>query len=234
MRAPAAAANFQPGQFFRLQNLETQAPVAGGSPLLIEPLALTGAWVDAERGSPLAHRPRDRRVLAPLRGPEARRTGRRHGPDRRRDGAAGERTVLLCGGGLGNAVLFSIGKKARSRGNRVIYFAGYKKAEDFYKREELEAASDVLILSVDRGEPIPARRPSDRSFVGNIVEAMLAYATGRLGETTIPLSDARRLIVIGSDRMMAAVARARHGVLAPHLDPRHVGRRRRSTRPCSA
>ncbi len=86
-------------------------------------------------------------------------------------------------------MLFSIGKKARAQGNRVIYFAGYKKAEDFYKREELEAAADALVLSVDRGEPIPARRPSDRSFVGNIVEAMVAYATGRLGDPAIPLSD---------------------------------------------
>ena len=128
-------------------------------------------------------------------------------------------TVVLCGGGLGNAVLFSIGKKARRLGNRVIYFAGYKKAEDFYKREELEAASDVLVLSVDRGEPIPAERPQDRPFVGNIVEAMTAWAEGRLGETPIRLSDVDRLIAIGSDRMMAAVARARHGVLAPHLKP---------------
>src|SRR5436190_20968830 len=40
VRAPAAAENFQPGQFFRLQNLETYAPSIGGSPLLIEPLAL--------------------------------------------------------------------------------------------------------------------------------------------------------------------------------------------------
>ena len=63
--------------------------------------------------------------------------------------------MLLCGGGLGNAVLFSIGKKARELGNRVIYFAGYKKAEDFYKREELEEAADVLILSVDRGRAHP-------------------------------------------------------------------------------
>ncbi|HTQ11850.1 MAG TPA: hypothetical protein VMI31_17440, partial [Fimbriimonadaceae bacterium] len=132
-------------------------------------------------------------------------------------------TVMLAGGGLGNAVLFSIGKKARDLGNRVVYFAGYKKAEDFYKREELEAASDVLILSVDRGEPIPVRRPSDRSFVGNIVEAMLAYATGHLGDTPIALSEVGRLIAIGSDRMMAAVARARHNVLAPFLDPRHEG-----------
>jgi NAD(P)H-flavin reductase len=120
-------------------------------------------------------------------------------------------------------VLFSIGREARRRGNRVVYFAGYKKAEDFYKREELEAASDVLVLSVDRGERIPARRESDKDFVGNIVEAMLAYATGRLGQPPIPLSEVDRVIAIGSDRMMAAVARARHGVLAPHLKPEHTG-----------
>ncbi len=223
VRAPAAAANFQPGQFFRLQNLEARAPTVAGAPLLIEPLALTGAWVDAERGLlslialEIGASSRLCSVLKPgepvvVMGPT---------------GAATElpedSTVLLCGGGLGNAVLFSIGKKARLLGNRVIYFAGYKKLEDFYKREELEAASDILILSVDRGEPIPTRRASDRSFVGNIVEAMRAYATGGLGRMSIPLSDASRLIVIGSDRMMAAVARARHGVLAPHLNPNHVG-----------
>src|SRR4030095_1952236 len=50
VRAPAAAENFEPGQFFRLQNLESHAPRIDGSPLLIEPLALTGAWVDGGRG----------------------------------------------------------------------------------------------------------------------------------------------------------------------------------------
>ena len=39
------------------------------------------------------------------------------------------KTVLLAGGGLGNAVLFSIGKAMRAAGNRVIYFAGYRDAE---------------------------------------------------------------------------------------------------------
>ncbi len=223
VRAPAAAENFQPGQFFRLQNLETYAPSIGGSPLLIEPLALTGAWVDAERGLlslialELGASSRICSVLKPgepvlVMGPTGSAT------ELPENG-----TVLLCGGGLGNAVLFSIGKKARELGNRVIYFAGYKKAEDFYKREELEAASDVLVLSVDRGEPIPVHRRPDRQFVGNIVEAMTAWAEGRLGETPIQLSEVDRLIAIGSDRMMAAVARARHGVLAPHLRPTHVG-----------
>jgi len=49
------------------------------------------------------------------------------------------------------------------------------------------------------------------------VKAMGAYAAGELGEVAIALSDVDRIIAIGSDRMMAAVAAARHGVLAPHL-----------------
>ncbi len=223
VRAPAAAANFQPGQFFRLQNLEAAAPRAGGAPLLIEPLALTGAWVDAEHGLlsmialEIGGSSRLCSVLRPgepvlVMGPTGTAT------ELPRDG-----TILLCGGGLGNAVLFSIGKKARALGNRVLYFAGYKNADDFYKREDIEAAADVLVLSVDRGRNIPARRPADREFVGNVVEAMVAYATGRLGPPPILLSEAERIIVIGSDRMMSAVAKARHAVLAPYLKPGHVG-----------
>ncbi len=223
VRAPAAARNFQPGQFFRLQNLERDAPRVGGTPLLIEPCALTGAWVDQEKGLlsmialEIGGSTRLCSVLRPGEPVVA------MGPTGTATELPERSTVMLCGGGLGNAVLFSIGRKARELGNRVVYFAGYKKAEDFYKRTELEAAADALILSVDRGEAIPARRATDRSFVGNIVEAMTAYATGRLGEIAIPLSDVERVIVIGSDRMMAAVARARKTVLAPFLRPDHVG-----------
>jgi len=38
----------------------------------------------------------------------------------------------------------------------------------------------------------------------------------------VPLADATHMIVIGSDRMMAAVGATRHGVLAPHLKPGHT------------
>jgi NADPH-dependent glutamate synthase beta subunit-like oxidoreductase/NAD(P)H-flavin reductase len=223
VRAPAAAENFQPGQFYRLQNFESRAPVVDGSPLLIEPLALTGAWVDPRRGLlsmialELGASSRLCSVLEPGEPVVA------MGPTGTATELPENSTVMLCGGGLGNAVLLSIGKKARERGNRVIYFAGYKKAEDFYRREDVEAAADVLVLSVDHGATIPARRPADREVVGNIVEAIVAYASGRLGRQEIRLSDVRRVIAIGSDRMMAAVARARHGVLAPYLSPDHVG-----------
>jgi NADPH-dependent glutamate synthase beta subunit-like oxidoreductase/NAD(P)H-flavin reductase len=229
VEAPLAARNFEPGQFYRFQNYESSArrlaESAGekASPLTLEPCALTGAWVDKEQGllslialelgvsSRLCAmlKPGERVVVM---GPTGAPT---HIPE--------DEVIVLCGGGLGNAVLFSIGKAARERGNRVLYFAGYKKAEDFYKRDQIEAGADVVVYSVDTPPIISKRRPGDFDFLGNIVQAMLAYAEGRLGKTTIPLSAASRLIAIGSDRMMAAVAAARHGVLAPHLSPAHIG-----------
>jgi NAD(P)H-flavin reductase len=131
-----------------------------------------------------------------------------------------QQTILLLGGGLGNAVLFSIGKALRAAGNRVIYFAGYKYAQDRFKVEDVEAAADLIIWSVDNtpgATAIEPSRPQDKTFVGNILESMIAYATGKLGDQPISLSDVDHLIVIGSDRMMAAVKSARFDVLKPYL-----------------
>ena len=51
VRAPMAARRFQPGQFFRLQNFESSAPLLAGTRLHTEPLALAGARVDTKRGT---------------------------------------------------------------------------------------------------------------------------------------------------------------------------------------
>ncbi|HEY0837974.1 MAG TPA: pyridine nucleotide-disulfide oxidoreductase, partial [Azospirillum sp.] len=222
VKAPAAARRFEPGQFYRLQNYETLAYRSGNTTLAMEGLALTGAWVDKGRGllslivlemggsSDLCAvlKPGDPVVVM--------------GPT----GAATEipagGTLALVGGGLGNAVLFSIGQAARERGCRVVYFAGYKKIEDRYKTEQIEAAADRVVWCCDEAPGFTPTRPGDRTFVGNIVQAMHAYATGALGPVDIPLSDVDRLIAIGSDRMMAAVGAARHGVLKPFLKPGHT------------
>ena len=50
MQAPMAARKFKPGQFYRLQNFESLAPVVEGTRLGMEGLALTGAWIDEEKG----------------------------------------------------------------------------------------------------------------------------------------------------------------------------------------
>jgi hypothetical protein len=79
----------------------------------------------------------------------------------------------------------------------------------------------VIVWCCDEAPGFVPTRPQDRSFVGNIVQAMAAYGAGRLGEQAVALQDAAHMIVIGSDRMMQAVGAARHGVLAPYLRPGH-------------
>jgi NAD(P)H-flavin reductase/NADPH-dependent glutamate synthase beta subunit-like oxidoreductase len=223
VRAPMQARKFHPGQFYRLQNYETDAPIVEGTRLTMEGLALTGAWVDKAAGLlslivlEMGASSRQCALLRP--GQEVVVMGPTGTPTEIPEGE----TVLLAGGGLGNAVLFSIAKALKAAGNRVIYFAGYKDGKDLFKREEIEEATDLVIWSTDTGVEVEPRRAQDRHFRGNIVQAMLAYAEGKFGAPPFDLKEADRIIAIGSDRMMAAVKAARHGVLAPHLKAGHVG-----------
>jgi NAD(P)H-flavin reductase len=225
VRAPLAARNFRPGQFYRLQNFETLSPVVSvdGHPtrLQMEGLAMTGAWVDRERGlvsTIVLEMGGSSDLCAMLKAGEPVIL---MGPTGSPTHIASGETVILAGGGLGNAVLFSIGAAFRQRGSKVLYFAGYKKVADRYKVAEIEAAADAVVWCCDEEPGFRPTRPQDRTFVGNIVQGMDAYARGSLGPQPIRMQDAGRLIAIGSDRMMAAVARARHDALKDHLKPEH-------------
>ncbi len=217
VHAPQAAERFRPGQFFRLQNFESTAPVIEDTPLAMEGVALTGAWVDVERGLVsviILEMGASSRLCASL------RKGERivlMGPTGSPTEIPENTDVILCGGGLGNAVLFSIGKAMRANGCRVVYFAGYRRGEDVFHMEDVEDSADQVIWSADTGQQIDPRRPQDRFIQGNILQAMIAYADGTLGERRVPFESVRHLVAIGSDRMMAAVKQARHGVLAQWL-----------------
>ena len=221
VRAPLAARKFQPGQFYRLQNYESLAPQVAGTRLQMEGLALTGAWVDAAQGlvSTIVLEMGGSSSLCAMLQPGEPVV--LMGPTGTPTDIHGGETVMLCGGGLGNAVLFSIGQAFRAAGSKVLYFAGYKKVVDRYKVDDIERAADAVVWCCDEEPGFAPGRAQDRSFVGNIVQAMDAYAEGRLGPVAIRMEDADRIIAIGSDRMMAAVARARHEVLRPHLKPKH-------------
>jgi len=221
VKAPMAARAFKPGQFYRLQNYETLAPRVDGTTLAMEGLALTGAAVDKEAGllstivlemggsSDLCV------LLKPgepviLMGPTGTPT----------ETPAGE-TVLLVGGGLGNAVLFSIGAQLRARGSRVLYFAGYKTIADRYRVADIERAADQVIWCCDEPPGFAPGRRQDLAFVGNVVEAIEAYGSGTLGPAEIPLEAVDRIIAIGSDGMMNAVAEARRVRLKQYFRPGH-------------
>lgn len=224
VKAPYAARRFRPGQFYRLQNYESRAPIVDGVRLTLEGVALTGAWVDLDQNllsMVVLEMGVSSRLCAVLKPGEPVVV---MGPTGTPSETPRGETVLLAGGGLGNAVLFSIGKALRDNGSKVIYFAGYRRNDDVFHQDKIEEGTDQVVWSVDAGDPIPPRRPNDMSFVGNIVQSMLAYATGQLpGSCLFSLSDVDRIIAIGSDRMMAAVTEARHSVLKPYLKSEHVG-----------
>src|SRR5688500_10757736 len=136
VRARAAARHFHPGQFYRLQNFERLSPHVRAddhmASLMMEGIALTGAWVDREQGLlslitlEMGVSSRLCAYLQPgepvvVMGPTGTPTEIPHNS-----------TVMLAGGGLGNAVLFSIARALKSQGNTVIYFAGYRNGADLF------------------------------------------------------------------------------------------------------
>jgi hypothetical protein len=156
VHAPMAARKFHPGQFYRLQNYEADSLRVRDTLLMMEGVALTGAWVDVGNGllsMIILEMGVSSRLCSTL------RPGQRvvvMGPTGTPTEIPENTTALLLGGGLGNAVLFSIAKGFRERNGKVIYFAGYKKSEDFFKRR-------------DRSEHrcCGLRRPGRRSRLGN-------------------------------------------------------------------
>lgn len=209
IKSPLSAQNFYPGQFFRLQNY------SGSNLPLMEGIALTGAKIEKDFISTIVLEMGDSSNLCAklnindplvLMGPTGSPTE-----------IFPNENVMLIGGGVGNAVLFSIGQAFRKQNSRVLYFAGYRKLVDRYKVEEIEAAADQIIWCCDEGA-LEVTRSQDQSFHGNIVQSILHFAQ----ENQEEIKNIDRIIVIGSDKMMHAIKKARHAVLNPYLKAEHV------------
>lgn len=197
IHSPLAARNFKPGQFFRLQNYSNDPKK------LMEPLALTGADVNVEKGlinlviletggaSNLC------RTLSPgehvvLMGPSGSPTTLQKDSD-----------IMLIGGGLGNAVLFSIGKALRENGCKVTYIAGYKEIKDRFYQEKIEASADIVIWCCEE-DKLSKSREVDISVRGNVIDALRVATLA---------SSPKQIICIGSNQMMAAVKEVKNELL---------------------
>ena len=203
--APLAAANFKPGQFYRLQNFEYNSLNSENTQLSMESIALTGVSVDKSKGlistivlntggsSHLCNYLKKNEPIIFM-GPTGTPTEIPH-----------NQNIMLIGGGVGNAVLFSIGKALLSNNCKVLYFAGYKKVEDVFERSSIEESSSTVVWCCDETK-IEPRRIQDKSYHGNIIDAILQYNNNLSESTDIPLHSIDRIIIIGSSYMMDAVS----------------------------
>lgn len=217
VKAPLACKNFKAGQFYRLQNFAAKAKTLNNKKLIIENIALTGAATNQAEGTISL-------ITLEMGGSSNLCKYLNIGEEVVLMGPTGTATeiyanknILLIGGGLGNAVLFSIGKAFRQAGSKVLYFAGYKKSSDRYKIAEIEAASDVTIWACDEQDEFQANRVNDKIFHGNIIAALEAYASGKLGANKIKLESIDHILAIGSDHMMHAVKKARNNSLKTYI-----------------
>lgn len=206
IRSPLAARNFKPGQFFKLQAYD----------LPIEPLALTGAYVEEEKGLISL-------IILEVGGSTKLcrnlKTGSKivlMGPNGTPTEIVKNQNVILVGGGLGNALLFSIGKALKQNGCKVLHIAGYNKHSDRFDQDKIQEAADQVIWCFEEGKcsahearedasaGATTQLPTKQEFLkksihGNVIDG-LKYAT------TFILDKPDRIITIGPDKMMKAVS----------------------------
>nr|WP_253308284.1 palindromic element RPE3 domain-containing protein [Rickettsia endosymbiont of Ceutorhynchus assimilis] len=195
IHSPLAAQNFKPGQFFRLQNYSDDVTK------LMEPLALTGAYVDLEKN--LIH-------LIILESGQSSNLCRHlsigesialMGPTGAPTEILKDSNVVLVGGGLGNAVLLSIGQALKKNNCRITYFAGYKKLADRFYAEKIEEIADRVIWCYEEEQKCHSRAGGNLCIKGTVIDG-IKYVQNQKAE--FPQID--RIIAIGSAEMMEAVS----------------------------
>ncbi|AEK56656.1 pyridine nucleotide-disulfide oxidoreductase [Acidithiobacillus caldus] len=214
VEAPAAARNFRPGQFFRLQSYEAMSPVVQGTRLQIPVLTVSGAGVEDDCI----------RLMVLQWGTAPRLVGRLRegdpvvlmGPTGAPTDIPKDKTILVVAGRWGAAVMMDIGPALRAAGNRVLYVAALGEARELDHQELLEAAADQIVWCVAKGPQITARRPQDISVTASdMVQLLLDYAAGQLGKAdgNIALKEVDRLMVMGSTGLLKAFQAALRGSL---------------------
>ncbi len=210
VRAPLAARNFRPGQFFRLQTFESDSQIVENTRLQIPVITVSGTGVEGDKI----------RLLVLQWGSSPRLVGRLKAGDRLvlmgPTGAPAHipegKTVLIIAGRWGAAVMLDLGPALRAAGNRVVYVGAFSSAHELDRQDELEAAADQIIWAVGSGRQIEARRPQDISIESrDVVDLLCRYSAGEFTtpeQVHEPLSAVDQVMVMGSTGLLNAFQQA--------------------------
>ncbi|MEA1890746.1 MAG: FAD-dependent oxidoreductase [Pseudomonadota bacterium] len=218
VRAPMAAKNFQPGQFFRLQTFEKYSRVVAGTRLQIPLQTVSGAGVEGDCVRLLLLRfganARIAEQLKPgdplvLMGPTGSPAELGH-----------QRTVLVIAGAWGAAVMIDLGRALRAAGNRVLFFASFRCQDDIYFKDELEQCADQIVWASTSEALIECRRPQDSSIQqANIIQLIKDYDNGSIStdntEKLIKLSDVDEIMIMGSTGLLKSMQHSLKDDLKP-------------------
>ncbi|MDN5848639.1 MAG: pyridine nucleotide-disulfide oxidoreductase [Nitrococcus sp.] len=219
IRAPLAARNFRPGQFFRLQTFESCSPVVAGTRLQIPLLTVSGTGI---RNDMI-------RLIVLQWGIAARLVGRLQpgtplvlmGPTGAPSDIPREKTILVVAGRWGAAVMLDIGAALRAAGNRVLYVAAFGDAAEVDHQDELEAGADQIIWCTARAPIVRARRAQDTSVVAtDMVELVRGYGNGEIrcaSTAAIALHSVDRIMIMGGTGLLKSFQDALKKTLKPYF-----------------
>jgi len=222
VKAPLAAKNFKPGQFFRLQMYESLSPVINGTRLQVPLQTISGAGVDGDKvrlvllrwgfNAKLVSRlkPGDKVVLM--------------GPTGAPTPVESNKTILVVASSWGAAVMLGLGPALRAAGCRVLYVATYANEKELYYKEELENTADEILWNVASGSPIPASREQDLSTANpDIINLIKQYRAGTLdgqnGRPSIKLEEVDEVLVMGWTGLLKDFQNAYKNELREYFKP---------------
>lgn len=208
IHAPMAAQKFVPGQFFRMQNFEVDAPNIHHTQLQMEAIAILGAGVDTEKG--------EIEVIVITQGTSSRlcrqlKIGQKialMGPTGAKARIRDENeTILFIGGQLAIPEILSVGKALKQKGNKVIFLATFDHAEQVFCHQELLDATHQIIWNVQQGEPIIPQRQQDQSFTTDIKQVLQS------DNLNIDLQTMSRVVVLGGANLVNLIQSLRQNEL---------------------
>lgn len=192
VRSLQAARNFQPGQFFRLQNYSNDPKQ------ILEPMALTGAWIDKNLGlisliildvgksSRLCTylSQNDEIVLM--------------GPTGKPSQIVEDADVLLISTGINNILLLPIIRMLKENDCRVTLVAGYSANNKQLCHDKIEAEADIIIWCSEQ-DIICRNRIQDHTLLGTVADGLQYYYDNK-----IQIPD--RIICAGSELMIENIS----------------------------
>ncbi len=214
IHAPMAVKGFRPGQIYRLQNYERLAPMLGGTRLQTEAMAITGSKVDKAKGTVtliVLERGASSRIAATFKPGEPIAL---MGPTGTYAHVPEHQTLLIVADRLGATGVRALAPALRAAGNKVLFFASFRTPQEVFHHAEFEAACERIVWVCASGTITP-QRPQDRSFTGDVRDALKAYAAGKLGDTEpLALEDMDRLYFLGSGCLVQRLRDLRHNELS--------------------
>jgi len=207
IHAPMAVKNFNPGQFFRLQNYESSSLTIANTKLQTETMALTGSLVDKEKGLIsliVMDKGTSSKVCTTfkkgdpisLMGPGG---ARMRIPDNNEN-------ILIVGDTLCIPHILAVGPSMLEAGSKVSFILNIDNADELYCQQLLEKSATHIVWNVKSGNLVKSNRKRDISTSGDILDVINKYSENELSsDNFIPAQDIDRIIIVGNQTLVRAL-----------------------------